>query len=77
MKNIIVPIDFSVDSLKGLDLALMFARKQTTNIQMVYVQKRSSDYNSPGQFEEENKWAEKKFKEILNKFEPRLKMTQS
>jgi nucleotide-binding universal stress UspA family protein len=73
MKNIIVPIDFSKDALKGLDLALVFARRQTTNIQMVYVQKSSSDYNSPGQFEEENKWAEKNFKEILAKYEPKLK----
>ena len=72
MKNIIVPIDFSEDSLKGLDLALMFTRKQPTTIQMVYVQKRSTDYNSPGQFEEEKKWAEKRFKEILSKYESRM-----
>ena len=73
MKNIIIPIDFSEDAMKGLDLALVFARRQKTNIQMVYVQKRSSDYNSPGQFEEENKWAEKKFKDILAQYEPKLK----
>jgi nucleotide-binding universal stress UspA family protein len=72
MKNIIIPIDFSEDSLKGIELALLFARKQYTNIQLVYVQKKSSDYNSPGYFEEENKWAEKKFKEIIERFEPRL-----
>lgn len=72
MKNIIVPIDFSEDALKGLDLALIFTRRQYTNIQMVYVQKRSSDYNSPGQYEEEKKWAEKKFNEILPKYESRL-----
>lgn len=72
MKNIIIPIDFSEDSQKGIELALLFARKQYTNIQLVYVQKKSSDYNSPGYFEEEKKWAEKKFKEILAKFEPRM-----
>ncbi len=72
MKNIIIPIDFSEDSLKGIELALLFAKKQYTNIQLVYVQKKSSDYNSPGYFEEENKWAEKKFKDIIANFEPRM-----
>ncbi|MCK4855130.1 MAG: universal stress protein [Bacteroidales bacterium] len=72
MKNIIIPIDFSEDSQKGIELALLFARNQYTNVQLVYVQKKSSDYNSPGYFEEEKKWAEKKFKEILAKFEPRM-----
>jgi nucleotide-binding universal stress UspA family protein len=50
----------------------LFAKKQYTNIQLVYVQKKSSDYNSPGYFEEEKKWAEKKFKEILAHFEPSM-----
>ena len=72
MKNIIIPIDFSEDSQKGIELALLFTKKQYTNIQLVYVQKKSSDYNSPGHFEEENKWAEKKFKEIITHFEPKM-----
>jgi nucleotide-binding universal stress UspA family protein len=72
MKNIIIPIDFSEDSKKGIELALLFAKRQYSNIQLVYVQKKSSDYNSPGHFEEENKWAEKKFKDIIANFEPRL-----
>lgn len=73
MKNLIVPIDFSKESLHGLELALLFTKKQYTNIQMVYVQKKSSDYNSPGYFNEEKKYAEKKFKEIIAKYEPKLK----
>jgi nucleotide-binding universal stress UspA family protein len=73
MKNLIVPIDFSKESLNGLDLALLFTKKQHTNIQMVYVQKKSSDYNSPGYFNEEKAYAEKKFKEILAKYESKLK----
>jgi nucleotide-binding universal stress UspA family protein len=40
---------------------------------MVYVQKKSSDYNSPGYFNEEKAYAEKKFKEILAKYESKLK----
>ena len=30
MKNFIVPIDFSSDSLKGLDLAVLFSKKKDT-----------------------------------------------
>jgi nucleotide-binding universal stress UspA family protein len=73
MKNLIVPIDFSKESLNGLELALLFTKKQYTNIQMVYVQKKSSDYNSPGYFAEEKQYADKKFKEILAKYQPKLK----
>lgn len=73
MKNLIVPIDFSKESLNGLELALLFTKKQYTNIQMVYVQKKSSDYNSPGYFADEKVYAEKKFKEILSKYESKLK----
>ncbi len=72
MKNLIVPIDFSKESLNGLELAMLFTKKQNTNIQMVYVQKKSSDYNSPGYFEEERAYAEKKFKEIVELYKPRL-----
>lgn len=72
MKNIIIPVDFSEDSLKGIELALLFTKKQYTNIQLVYVQKKSSDYNSPGHFEEEKIWAEKKFKDVITRFEPGL-----
>jgi nucleotide-binding universal stress UspA family protein len=73
MKNLIVPIDFSKESLNGLELALLFTKKQYTNIQLVYVQKKSSDYNSPGYFMEEKQYADKKFKEILSKYGSKLK----
>ena len=72
MKNIIVPVDFSEEALKGLELALLFAKKQQTNIHLVYVQKKSSDYNSPGFFAEEKRWAEAKFKELLGKYSASL-----
>jgi nucleotide-binding universal stress UspA family protein len=72
MKNFIVPVDFSTDSLKGLDMAILFAKKQTTNIQLVYVQKSSSDYR-PGTLEEEHRYAEMEFKKILDKYEKELK----
>ncbi len=73
MKNIIVPIDFSRNSLNGLELAMIFSTRRYTNIQMVYVQKRSSDYYIPGQTEEEQKWAERKFRELIKKYGPELK----
>ncbi len=73
MNNIVVPVDFSEDSLKGIDLALLFSNRQKTNIQLVYVQKKSSDYNSPGHFEEEKEWANNKFKKLIAQYEPKLK----
>ncbi len=72
MNNIVVPVDFSEDSLKGLDLALIFSERDKSNIQLVYVQKKSSDYNSPGHFEEEKAWADKKFKEVVARYKGKL-----
>ena len=72
MKNFIVPVDFSKDSLKGLDIAVLFSQKMHVNIQMVYVQKASDDFR-PGTFEEEHKFAEAKFNKIVEEYKPRLK----
>lgn len=71
MKNFIVPIDFSADSLKGLEVALLFAKKKEVNIQMVYVQKNSDDFR-PGTFEEEHRYAEKQFEALLQKYKSDL-----
>ncbi len=73
MKNLIVPIDFSKASLAGLDLAMLFTKRQKTTVQMVYVQKKSTDYNSPGYFKEEKAYAEKEFNKIVAKYSPKLK----
>lgn len=72
MKNIIVPIDFSEESLHGLELAILFTKKQQTNIQMVFVQKKSSDYNSPGHYEEERRWADSKFRKLVDEYGKKL-----
>jgi len=77
MNNIVIPIDFSKESNKGIDLALLFSSKQKTNIRLVYVQKKSSDYNSPGHFEEEKLWATNQFKKLLKEYEPLLKNDSS
>jgi nucleotide-binding universal stress UspA family protein len=71
MKNFIIPIDFSKESLKGLEMAILFSKKMHVNIQMVYVQKSSEDYH-PGSLEEEHKFAESKFNEILKEYEGKL-----
>jgi len=67
MKTIIVPLDFSDESLTGLNLALMLANKTGANIQMVHViGKNTGDYNE--QMENENQLAKSKFEEILQKY---------
>ncbi|MCB8995522.1 MAG: universal stress protein [Bacteroidales bacterium] len=71
MKNFIIPIDFSKESVKGLEIAVLFSKKMHVNIQMVYVQKSSEDYK-PGTVEEEHKFAEAKFKEIVKEYGSKL-----
>ncbi len=46
IKNFIVPVDFSDDSLKGLQLAILFSGKTHVNIQMVHVQKNTEQFPS-------------------------------
>jgi nucleotide-binding universal stress UspA family protein len=70
MKNFIVPIDFSDDSLKGLKLALLFSQKMPVNIQLVYVQHIISGL--PGNVENEFKTSTEKFEEIVKKYSPML-----
>ncbi len=71
MYRIIVPIDFSEEALKGLELAIVLTKNIACNIEMVYVQKKSLDYN-PGSKEEEYKYAEKEFQAIIEKYNPKL-----
>jgi nucleotide-binding universal stress UspA family protein len=71
MKNFIIPIDFSKESFKGLDIAVLFSKKMHVNIQMVYVQKSSEDLHLGSQ-EEEQKFAEAKFNEVIKAYEGKL-----
>ncbi len=71
MYHIIVPIDFSKESLKGLDLAILLSSTKKCIIQMVYVQRKSLDYN-PGSKEEERKYAEKEFEKIQENYKDKL-----
>lgn len=67
MKNIIVPIDFSEDSIKGLQMACVFTKQLPVHIQMVYVQTKFG-IDAPSQVEEEFHQAERKFKQLLKDF---------
>jgi nucleotide-binding universal stress UspA family protein len=71
MTNFIVPVDFSVDSLKGLEWALLFSQKQTITIQMVYVLTDSSNFQS-SVAEQEHKYAQAEFKKLIKEYESRL-----
>jgi nucleotide-binding universal stress UspA family protein len=76
MKTIIVPLDFSDESLTGLNLALMLANKTAANIQMVHVTGRNTgDYY--GQIENENQLAKSKFEDLLQKYKGKSKSTLS
>jgi len=67
MKTIIVPLDFSNDSLNGLNLSLMLANKTGANIKMVYVIGKKDDTKHK-QLKKEYKLVKTKFKDILRKY---------
>jgi nucleotide-binding universal stress UspA family protein len=71
MTNFIVPIDFSVDSLKGLEWAVLFSQKKKISIQLVYVLTNSSNFQSSVE-EQEHKYAETQFKKLIKDYGPRL-----
>ena len=71
MTNFIVPIDFSVDSLKGLQWAILFSQKKQINIQMVYVLTTTSNFQ-PSVAEEEQKYAETQFKKLVKEVGPAM-----
>jgi nucleotide-binding universal stress UspA family protein len=62
MKNIIIPLDFSEESLKGIEMGLLIAYKTPVAIQLVYVQKKT---DVPSLAEEEFKYAEKNLKRLI------------
>lgn len=71
MKHIIVPIDFSKESINGLRLAITFANRFNCDIQMVYVQKYPTDV-TPGRFEEDHRNAEKMLEELVAEYSPKM-----
>jgi len=71
MKNFIVPIDFSTESLNGLKMAVLFSKKTQINIHLVYVLLKSSETDKTA-FENEMKLAEENFSKIVSDFKPEL-----
>ncbi len=71
MKNFIVPIDFSNESLNGLKMAILFSRKRTIDIQMIYVLAKSNESSRP-KMENEHEYAEENFHMILKEYTPLL-----
>lgn len=71
MTNFIVPVDFSVDSLKGLDWAILFSQNQPVNIQLVYVLSNSTNFQ-PSVVDQEHKYAQAEFKKLVREYEPKL-----
>ncbi len=71
MKNFIVPIDFSVESLNGLKMAVLFSRKEQIIVHLLYVIQKNSETDKQA-FDAEQKQAEEKFKKIIADFKPQL-----
>ncbi len=71
MKNFIVPVDFSAESLNGLKMAILFSQKTMVNIQMMYVLPKATDSDQAA-MEAEMHSAEERFKKIITEFSPRV-----
>jgi nucleotide-binding universal stress UspA family protein len=71
MKNFIVPVDFSVESLNGLKMAILFSKKTRVNIQMIYVLPKATDLDQAA-METEMHTAEDRFKKIIQEFSPQV-----
>jgi len=70
MKNFIVPVDFSAESLNGLRMAILFSKKSQINIHLLYVlQKNEADKQA---VDAEQKLAENNFEKIIRDFQPLL-----
>ena len=58
MKKILVPIDFSKDSINALEIAIVIANKFNADVRMIYVKSRYSNYDDTYNF--------KDFETVLN-----------
>ncbi|MDA3911146.1 MAG: universal stress protein [Bacteroidales bacterium] len=67
MKKIIVPIDFSEESLYALDYASIWANKYKSDVQMVYVQTRKASKHWISE-KKEKESVEKQFIELQKKY---------
>jgi len=70
MKTIIVPLDFSNESIPSLDFAIFMANKSSANILLVHVIKSYIANNE--QLEKDRHWAIVKFEEIMRNYRDKL-----
>ena len=71
MERIIVPIDFSEESMKGLDLAIIYANKFFCDIQMVHVQSKKHG-RLQIHFENQYNSIVENFEELITEYKPKL-----
>ena len=71
MKNFIVPVDFSPESLNGLRMALLFSKKQPVDIHLMYVIQKSPDTDKQA-YDADQQLAEDKFKKIIKDFKSQV-----
>lgn len=71
MKTLIVPVDFSEDSLNGLSYALELARKFESAVEMVYVQHEQPDFAHVG-LDVERRKATEAFEKIIESYKDNL-----
>ena len=45
MKHLLVPIDFSNDSLNALEFAIILANRMKLGIRLIHVKRKNADYN--------------------------------
>lgn len=51
-KHILVPIDFSNDSIHALEYAILLANKFSYNIRLIHIKRQNADYNSSFNFQD-------------------------
>lgn len=71
MERIIVPIDFSEESIKGLELAIIYANKFFCDIQMVHVQSKKHG-RLQVHFENQYNQIVESFEEIISDYKTKL-----
>jgi nucleotide-binding universal stress UspA family protein len=71
MRNFVVPVDFSAESLNGLKMAMLFSQKEQVSIQMMYVLHKTSD-SEKAAMEAETALAENNFTNLVKEYSPRL-----
>jgi nucleotide-binding universal stress UspA family protein len=71
MKTIIVPVDFSKESMSGLEMAILMAAKAGSDIQMVHVISGASNM-SHGMLEKEHDLAKTRFGEIVENYKGKI-----